>query len=129
MIFYTVPYVLAAFLLMLALHIAALLFHDPVGKILSYVNIGLHIVFVFLLLLGKVPLEESVLLYMISVTVYLFGGALSARIGAKKAGSESDADAAEESGEAPDRSSDEKAASVTSPTPAPDGKEDAAHDL
>lgn len=127
MIFYTVPYVLAAFLLMLALHIAALLFHDPVGKILSYVNIGLHIVFVFLLLLGKVPLEESVLLYMISVTVYLFGGALSARIGAKKTGSEPDA--ARESGEVPDRSPDEKAASVTSPTPAPDGKEDAAHDL
>ncbi len=129
MIFYTVPYVLAAFLLMLILHIAALFFHDPVGKILSYVNIGLHILFVLLLLLGKVPLEESVLLYMISVTVYLFGGALSACIGASKAGSEPDADAARESGEAPDRSSDGKAASVMSPTPAPDGKEDTAHDL
>lgn len=129
MIFYTVPYVLAAFLLMLILHIAALLFRDPVGKILSYVNIGLHILFVLLLLLGKVPLEESVLLYMISVTVYLFGGALSARIGARKAESESAPRTAGESGETPDRTYDEKAASVTSPTPIPDGKEDTAHDL
>lgn len=79
MIFYTIPYVLIPFLLMLMLHIVALLFRDPVGKIIAYVNIGLHIVFVFLLILGQVPLEESVLLFMISVSVYLFAGAFSAR--------------------------------------------------
>lgn len=82
MIFYTIPYVLAVFLLMLLLHIVALIFHDPVGKILAYVNIGLHIAFLFLLLLAKIPPEEAVLLYMISVTVYFFAGAFSRRFAA-----------------------------------------------
>ena len=79
MIFYTIPYVMAMFLLMVVLHIVPLFFHDTIGKIIDYVNIGLHIVFVFLLILGKVPLEESVLLFMISVSVHLFVGAFGAR--------------------------------------------------
>ena len=79
MIFYTLPYILAPLLLMLILHVVAVFLRDPIGKILAYVNIGLHIIFVFLLILGKVPLEESVLLFMISVSVYLFAGAFDAR--------------------------------------------------
>lgn len=91
MIFYTIPYVLIPFLLMLALHIVALVFRDPIGKIIAYVNIGLHIAFVFLLILGKVTLEESVLLFMISVSVYLFAGAFSARRRPSEGGEEAGA--------------------------------------
>ena len=52
------------------MHIASRLATGILSKILAVVNICLHIVLLFVLMVENIPIEESVLCYMISVFVY-----------------------------------------------------------
>ena len=70
MIIFKTPIILAMLAILIGLHIASLLVSEKVGKILTYVNIGLHILLLPLLLLQKFTIEEGVLCYMISVFAY-----------------------------------------------------------
>ena len=70
MIIFKTPMILAMLAILIGLHIASLLVSEKVGKILTYVNIGLHILLLPLLLLQKFTIEEGVLCYMISVFAY-----------------------------------------------------------
>ena len=64
------PAVCAAFCLLIALHITAAIFNGKVSKIINIVNITLHIALIFPLLICKIPIDEAVLLYMISTLAY-----------------------------------------------------------
>lgn len=52
------------------MHIASRLTSGILSKILAIVNVCLHIAFIFVLMTEEIPIEESVLCYMISVFVY-----------------------------------------------------------
>lgn len=80
MAFYTSWYVTATFALMLLLHVASAFLPSKWGSVLSKVNIGVHIAIVPLLLLAKISLEESVLLFLISLLVFLLLGMLAGRL-------------------------------------------------
>ena len=51
-------------------HIATRITPQLTSKILAIVNICLHIAFLFVLMIEKIPIAESVLCYMISLFVY-----------------------------------------------------------
>ena len=70
MIIFKTPVILLMLALLIGLHIASLLASEKLGKILTYVNIGLHILLLPLLLLQKFTIEEGVLTYMISIFAY-----------------------------------------------------------
>ena len=70
MIIFKTPVILLMLALLIGLHIASLLVSEKLGKILTYVNIGLHILLLPLLLLQKFTIEEGVLTYMISIFAY-----------------------------------------------------------
>ena len=64
------PAVCAVFCLLIVLHVAASIFIGKVTKIINIMNITLHIALIFLLLICKIPIDEAVLLYMISTLAY-----------------------------------------------------------
>ena len=70
MIIFKTPVILLMLALLIGLHIASLLASEKLGKILTYVNIGLHILLLPLLLIQKFTIEEGVLTYMISIFAY-----------------------------------------------------------
>ena len=70
MIIFKTPIILLMLALLIGLHIASLLVKEKLGKILTYVNIGLHILLLPLLLIQKFTIEEGVLVYMISIFAY-----------------------------------------------------------
>ena len=70
MIIFKTPVILLMLALLIGLHIASLLVSEKLGKILTYVNIGLHILLLPLLLIQKFTIEEGVLTYMISIFAY-----------------------------------------------------------
>lgn len=65
------PLVLCVFCVMLALHIVSCFTSELVSKILTYVNIALHISLLFLLIYFGFTIDKSVLMYMISVFVFV----------------------------------------------------------
>ncbi len=69
------PLPLVLYVILLAAHFLPLLFSEKLGKILRYANITLHIILFALLLWTSVPMEETALLYLLSLLVYL-GSAL-----------------------------------------------------
>ncbi len=72
-LFSTMPVLLALALLVL-LHLLSTLFEGIVSKVLTYINISLHVFLVIPLLIYDFSFEEGVLVYMISITFYtLFG--------------------------------------------------------
>ena len=70
MIIFKTPVILLALAVLIGLHIASLLVSEKLGKMLTYVNIGLHILLLPLLLIEKFTIEEGVLVYMISIFAY-----------------------------------------------------------
>ena len=70
MIIFKTPVILLMLALLIGLHIASLIVSEKLGKILTYVNIGLHILLLPLLLIQKFTIEEGVLTYMISIFAY-----------------------------------------------------------
>ena len=73
------PLPLIALGVCIILHILSALLPKKAASILAYVNIGLHIVLVLLSAFAALPIEEAVLLYLISLFVYTHTAAISNR--------------------------------------------------
>ena len=71
MIFYTSPIVCAILALIAAFHACSVYLDKLPARIFAYVNIGLHIVLVFLLLYIGAELSEAAVLFMGSFLLYL----------------------------------------------------------
>lgn len=63
-----------------ALHICSHLFRRKIANILTYVNLGLHILLVFELLLLETSFEFMALSFMCSLFIYTFSYALTSKI-------------------------------------------------
>ena len=70
--------------LILVIHICTSILKENIAKILSYVNLGLHIVIFFLLMLLKVSLEFLALVFMISLLVHLVAALISYKLREKE---------------------------------------------
>ena len=81
MLVFKTPLVLCVVCVMLALHIISYFTSDVISKILTYVNIALHIVLVYPLIHYGFTIDESVLLYMISTFVFVTARFIGARFG------------------------------------------------
>ena len=86
---------------MILLHGGAVFLKKPLDQVASFINIVSHIAYLFILLDATFPIEEAVLLYMISVFFYtvfsavrhrFFSGAGDPDLGAPAAGSDFAAD-------------------------------------
>ena len=66
----SVWYVWVCLGVLVLLHAAAVFLEGMPARIASYANIALHVAYLFLLLLASAPIEEAVLLYMISTLAY-----------------------------------------------------------
>lgn len=78
------PLPLALFVLFAALHFIPPLFSKSLCKILRYVNIGLHIILYLVLMLCRIPLDEVVLLLLVSLLLYVLSSLLWEKIGRGK---------------------------------------------
>ena len=65
------PLVLVALCVMLTIHIATCFTPKLVSKILTYVNMTLHIALIYPLMYFQFDIDEAVLVYMISVFVFV----------------------------------------------------------
>ena len=70
MLIFKTPIALALICVMLIIHVLSSILRDRISKILNYVNLCLHILLILPLILGGVPIDEAVMLYMLSVLVY-----------------------------------------------------------
>ena len=75
---------LFSFFSLLILHFAAAVLSSSARKTAKYVNIALHILFFFVCMLCKIPLEEVALLYLVSLLCYLLAELFFARRCRKK---------------------------------------------
>ena len=80
MIIFTSPISIALYCIMMLLHIIGAIFDGKIGKIPNYVNIALHIALIIPLIIDGVPVDEAVLLYMISVLVHTTARLVSAQV-------------------------------------------------
>ncbi len=64
------PTILLGLLLFVLLHLASAITRGIISKTLNYANLGLHIVFLIPMMTLAIPIEEAVLVYMISVFSY-----------------------------------------------------------
>ena len=67
-----------------AIHIFAAVFKKNIAEILTYVNLGLHIVMFFLLMMLKVSIEFLALVFMISLLVHLVSALISYKLRKKE---------------------------------------------
>ena len=74
------PLAYIAYLAVVAVHFAAPAVPPFWEKILKCANIALHVVLYFLLMLCRSPLDEVVLLYMLSLLLYVASALLWRRI-------------------------------------------------
>lgn len=74
------------------IHIATQFVDGILAKILTFVNIALHIAIIIPLLLDSVPIEEALLVYMISIFSYTLFSYLNHIVAVKKEGREADGD-------------------------------------
>lgn len=65
------PLAYISYLAVVALHFAAPALPPLWEKILKYANIALHVAFYFVMMLCRIPLDEVVLLYLLSLLLYL----------------------------------------------------------
>ena len=70
--------------LILTIHILAAVFKKSIAGILIYVNLGLHIVMFFLLMMLKVSIEFLALVFMISLLVHLVSALISYKLRKKE---------------------------------------------
>ena len=74
------------------IHIATQLVDGILAKILTFVNIALHIAIIIPLLLDSVPIEEALLVYMISLFSYTLFSYFRHIVAVKKEGREAGGD-------------------------------------
>ena len=98
MILFETPLVLVTLLVLIGLHIGILFMPEVLAKIMTYVNIGLHIAILPLMLMYQYTIEEGVLVYMISVFSYTLASFIKYERSIKSA--LENADGEEEGGEA-----------------------------
>ena len=84
MIIFTTPMLFAALIAMCAIHIAVSFLPSLIAKILNYVNLGLHIATLVLLMYYRADVDEALLLYMVSIFVYSVNAAVRYKIGSKR---------------------------------------------
>ena len=77
MIIFKTPAVLAILAVLIALHVVSLFVSEKIAKILTYVNIGLHILTLLPLLYFKFTIEDGVLVYMISLFAYTLASVIA----------------------------------------------------
>ena len=65
------PLAYISYLIIVALHFVAPPLPPLSEKILKYANIALHVAFYFVMMLCRIPLDEVVLLYLLSLLLYL----------------------------------------------------------
>ena len=65
------PFIITALILIATLHIGSAITVGKISKILSYVNIGLHIAAILLFLIADFRLEATALFVMSSILFYL----------------------------------------------------------
>lgn len=70
MLLLSCPIVLVALAAIIAIHVIAALAGSFASRILTYINIVLHLLILIPLVLYKFKIEEAVLVYMISVFAY-----------------------------------------------------------
>ena len=70
------PTLLLGLLLFILLHIASAIVRGKLSKLLNYVNLALHIIFLIPMMTLGLTIEDAVLMYMISVFVYTLSQAL-----------------------------------------------------
>ena len=65
------PTLLLGLLLFILLHIASAIVRGKLSKLLNYVNLALHIIFLIPMMTLGLTIEDAVLMYMISVFVFV----------------------------------------------------------
>ena len=88
------PILLGALAVLIVLHIVSIILHGMGAKLVSYLNIALHVAFLFPLAYYKIRIEEAVLCYLVSVFSYTLAATvhhyvISRRAAAKAAEAES----------------------------------------
>lgn len=71
MLLFETPLVLGILCVIIALHIASYFTPEHKAKMLTYVNIALHIFLMFSLIFCGFKIDESVLIYMISLFCFV----------------------------------------------------------
>ena len=94
MIIFKTPLVLLALAVLIALHIVSHFVSEKLSKILTFVNIGLHVALLFLLMYKGFTIEEAVLAYMISLFAYTLTAYLTYKLRDGKTKEEAEAEAA-----------------------------------
>ena len=79
MIGFKIAFVIASAIIAL-FHIGSVVFEKKLSQILSYVNLALHIVLLFILMALEVSFEFMALCFMVSLLIYLFSSYLSYKI-------------------------------------------------
>ena len=64
------PLAYIGYFAVVALHFVAPVLPPLSEKILKYANIALHVILYFVMMLCRIPLDEVVLLYMLSLLLY-----------------------------------------------------------
>ncbi|MBE6634434.1 MAG: hypothetical protein E7620_08870 [Ruminococcaceae bacterium] len=70
MIIFTNPLLLAAIIVACVLHGLAIFLPGILSKVINYVNIGLHIASLALLMWQRAEVDEALLFYVVSIFVY-----------------------------------------------------------
>ncbi|MBQ2737592.1 MAG: hypothetical protein IJF38_02800 [Clostridia bacterium] len=70
------PTLLLGLLLFILLHVASAIVRGRLSRLLNYVNLALHIIFLIPMMTLGLTIEDAVLMYMISVFVYTLSQAL-----------------------------------------------------
>ena len=78
------PLPLILFILFAALHFVPPLFASLFCKIIRYANICLHILLYFVFMLYRIPLDEVVLLFLVSLLLYVLSSSLFEKIGIRR---------------------------------------------
>ena len=78
------PAVLAVLGICIVLHILSCLLHAKAAKVLSYINILLHTVLVVVSAFSALPIEEAVLVYLISLFAYTVSATAVSSVRARK---------------------------------------------
>jgi hypothetical protein len=74
------PLPLILYLVLAALHFVSFALPPLWEKIVKYINLALHVILYFLMMLCRIPLDEVVLLYFLSLLLYLFAVLLFQRL-------------------------------------------------
>ena len=88
------PILLGALAVLIVLHIVSLILHGMGAKLVSYVNIALHVAFLFPLAYYKIRIEEAVLCYLVSVFSYTLAATVHHYVISRRAAKAAEAESA-----------------------------------